>query len=480
MSGVKTNYAYNLVNTVSGLLFPLITFPYAARVLLADGIGQVQFYTSIITYISLFSSIGIPLYAVREIAKVKGDAAAQARTAAEILLLHLTLTLLGYAAVAVLCLTVNDIKADIPLFLVLSVQMVFTVIGCEWFYQGIEEFKYITVRNVAVKTAATICLFLLVKTKDDLMMYAVYTVMATVGNNIFNFFRLRKYLGHRVGRFSDLNIFRHLGPASRIFVLNLITSIYVNLDTVMLGFISGATAVGYYTGATKLTRMLLGIVTALGTVMIPKMSHLHASGNTDEFGRLARKSLGFVNFISLPMAAGLAILAPSLINVFCGASYAPAADTLLIISPIILFISLSNVTGIQILYPQGRERTVIISTLIGAVLNFILNLILIPEYQQNGAAAATVVAELSVTLSQVIIAGKYIPGKIVSAGYANYYIGTVLMSAVCIALRFAGMGALLEVIVIPAAGIFTYGLWLLLRKDRLMAEILRSMKIPLT
>ncbi len=477
MPNIKTNYAYNLINTVSGLLFPLLTFPYAARVLLADGVGQVQFFSSIISYIALFSGLGIPLYAIREIAKHKDNADMQARTAAEILLLHLCLTLIGYAIVAVLCLSVNQIKEDIPLFLVLSLQLVFTVIGCEWFYQGIEEFRYITIRNLIVKTVAAACLFLIVKDKDDLMQYAAYTVIGTVGNNVFNFIRLRKYLRHRTGSLSGLNIIRHIRPALRIFALNLISSIYVNLDTVMLGFLSGATAVGYYTGATKLTRMLLSIITALGTVMIPKMSHLHASGNREEFNRLAGKSLSFVNFLSLPMAAGLAILAPSLIHIFCGPSYGPAATTLSLISPIIFFISLSNVTGIQILYPQGKERLIIISTLSGAVLNLILNFLLIPRFRQDGAAIATVAAEMTVTLMQIIIARKYIPVSAISWKYANYYIGTLIMSAACIGLTALDMNNVLNIIIIPVCGALVYGVWLILRKDRLMTEILKDLKI---
>ena len=477
MPGIKTNYAYNLINTVSGLLFPLLTFPYAARVLLADGIGQVQFFTSIIAYISLFAGIGIPLYAVREIARVRDDAPGQAKTAVEILLLHFLLTLAGYAIVAVLCLTVAEIRADIPLFLLLSLQLFFTVIGCEWFYQGVEEFRYITVRNLIVKTVATVCLFIFVRTRDDLMLYALYTVLITAGNNIFNFFRLRKYVCGQSFSLKELDVFRHFRPALRIFVLNLITSIYVNLDTVMLGFISGATSVGYYTGATKLTRMLISIVTALGTVMIPKMSHLHASRNIPEFDRLARKSLSFANFLSLPMMAGLIILAPDLIYVFCGPDYAPAASTLRIIAPILLFIPLSNVTGIQILYPQGLEKFVIISTSAGAGLNFLLNLVLIPKFQQDGAAIATVAAEFTVTVTQAVIAAGFIPGRIFSRGYANYYVGTLLMSAVCAGIYSAGLPAIANIIVIPLAGALTYGLWLLLRKDSLAEEVLRTLSI---
>ena len=162
---VKANYLFNLINSASQLLFPLITFPYASRIMMADGIGQVNFFQSIISYISLFTCLGIPMYAIREVAKVRDNPEKMTRITVEILLLHAFLTLLGYMAVAVICLTVTKVQTDIPLFLLLSATIFFTAIGCEWFYQGIEDFKYVAIRGMVVKTISVILLFLLVKSK---------------------------------------------------------------------------------------------------------------------------------------------------------------------------------------------------------------------------------------------------------------------------------------------------------------------------
>lgn len=145
--------------------FPLLTFPYASRIMMADGIGHVNFYQSIISYISLLSCIGIPMYAVREIAKVRNDKEVRERTTVEILLLHTLLTVLGYLAVAIIANTVAEVKVDIPLFLILSLTIFFTAIGCEWFYQGIEDFKYITIRGLIVKVFSVLLLFLFVRTQ---------------------------------------------------------------------------------------------------------------------------------------------------------------------------------------------------------------------------------------------------------------------------------------------------------------------------
>lgn len=193
---VKVNYILNLINTGTQMLFPLITFPYVCRVIEPDGVGQVNFFQSIISYISLFTCLGIPMYAIREIARDRNDVVKMNRTAVEILLLHSMLTLVGYAIVAILCLTVPQIQVNIPLFLILSLTIFFTAIGCEWFYQGIEDFKYITIRGLIIKTVSVVLLFIFVKSKTDLLYYGCYTVFGVLGGNIFNFFRLRKYI-HR-------------------------------------------------------------------------------------------------------------------------------------------------------------------------------------------------------------------------------------------------------------------------------------------
>ena len=166
---VKVNYILNLINTGSQMLLPLITFPYACRVIGADGIGQVNFFQSIIQYISLFTCLGIPMYAIREIAKVRDDVVKMNRTATEILLLHTLLTFIGYIIVVILCFVIPQIKSDVSLFLILSLIIFFTAIGCEWFYQGIEDFKYITIRGLFVKIFSVVLLFVFVKSKEDLL-----------------------------------------------------------------------------------------------------------------------------------------------------------------------------------------------------------------------------------------------------------------------------------------------------------------------
>lgn len=424
---ITKNYALNLINTVSGLLFPLITFPYASRILMADGIGKVQFFQSIINYISLFTALGIPLYAVREIARVRDNKKEYSKTATEILILHASLTLIGYFIVFILATTVVKIQLDIPLFTLLSTSLFFTSIGASWFFQALEDFKYITIRSISTRIISLIGLFLLVKTKNDLLLYSGIIVISDVGSNIFNFFRLRKYIDLHSLDFRNLKIMRHLKPALKIFVLNLIISIYVNLDSIMLGFLKNEQAVGYYAAASRLTKTMLGVVSSLGVVLLPRFSNMISNNMLDEFRLLANKAISLTIAISFPMTIGLIALAPSIIHIFCGSGFEPSVLTLQIIAPIIIFIGVSNILGIQILYPQGKEIIVIIATTAGAIVNFSLNYILIPKYGQFGAAIATTIAEFTVPIILIIVGNKHLPITFLSKQNSNYILASILI-----------------------------------------------------
>lgn len=462
---LKKNYLYNLTITVSSMIFPLITFPYAARIMMADGIGQVNFFSSIISYISLFTCLGIPLYAVREIAKVRDNLNKLVHTTTEILLLHLCLTFLGYLVVLVIAFCVDKVSVDIPLFLLLSTSLLFTALGCEWFYQGMEDFKYITIRALIVRCISVILLFLLVHTKDDIYWYAFCTVAGTVGSNLYNFIRLRKQVNFRIVKFKELNIRRHIYPTLKIFALNIVISIYVNLDTVMLGFLSTNSAVGYYTGATKLTRLLLGIASSLQTAMIPRCSYLVNSDSLDEFYKVVQKVVDFVVAITIPISIILAMTAPAIITIFCGPSYEPAILTLEILAPIIFLISMSGIPCFQILYPMGKENIAIMSTATGAIINFTLNMILIPIYLDKGAAIATLIAETMVTVTMFVYGRKYIRVKRYDPHYLNCALGGVLMIIVLYLLRSLSLSHWINICLMPITGGIIYLCFLYFRKD---------------
>lgn len=468
---IKGNFVYNMIGTVSGFLFPMITFPYVSRVIMAEGIGQVQFYTSIINYIVLLTSLGIPLYATREIARVRDNAIELSRTTIEIISLNLILNLIGYVVLFIICFTFDEIIQNIPLFILLSSSIFLTTIGCPWFYSGIEDFKYVTIRGLIIKVICVCFLFIFVKDKDDLMYYATYTVLGTIGNYILNFIRLRKYIRLDGILLRDLNIWHHLKPAFAIFVFNLVTSIYVNLDKVMVGLLKDSESVGYYTSASMLSHILLTIITSLGVVMLPRLSNCIKNGNMDVFNRLARKSYNFIVTMSFPICGGLIILAPNLIRIFSGEGFLPAITTLQILSPIIVAIGISNLLGIQILYPLGKIKIVTLSTMIGAIVNCILNILLIPSMAQDGAAIATVCAELCVTLAQFALAKKFVTFKFIDKQFFYCFATTVIMMSIChFFIVFGGLSDIMNLIIVPIIGGLIYGTVMLILKNEIVIE----------
>lgn len=470
---VKVNFLYNVLNTVMGLLFPLITFPYASRILLADGLGKVNYFISIISYVVLFTSIGIPIYGVREVARVRDDKNCLTRTTIEILLLNLILDIFGYISIAVMCFAIHQIAENLSLFLILSSTVLFTAIGCNWFYSGIEDFKGITLRSLVVRILSLAILFGFVHTKDDLIYYAIFYIASSVGCNVINFVLLRKYLDFSAFSFRSLDLFKHVRPAIAVFLFSIVTSIYLNLDKVMLGAITGNASVGYYTAASQLSHILLTVVVSLGTVLLPRSSNLIHQNQLDEFYHLSEKSYRFILMIAMPIVTGCIIMSPTLIRLFCGDSYIPSIQTLCVISPIILFIGMSQSVGMQILYPIGKIELVTYSTCVGAAVNLLLNIILIPLLAQDGAAISSVVAEFCVTMALFVIAKKYIPFKMVSSFFFNYLLASIVMMLVCYTtINLLEMNNIVLIIFIPILGTVIYSSQLYLTKDSLFFEML--------
>lgn len=474
---VKVNYILNLINTGTQMLFPLITFPYACRVIEADGIGLVNFFNSIIGYISLFTCLGIPLYAIREIARVRDDIVQMNRTAVEILLLHTFLTFFGYVAVAIICLFVPEVQAYKTLFLILSLTILFTTLGCEWFYQGIEDFKYITIRGLIVKIVSLALLFVFVKTKNDLLNYGWYCVFGTLGGNIFNFIRLREYIHRENIIFSQLNITRHLKPVLEVFSYNVVISIYLQLNTVLLGFMKSALAVGFFTAATKLMQMIMKLSSCLGSVILPRGTNLLSEHKEEEFNSLIQKSYDFTLALSFPLMMGLIMCAPQIIYVLCGQEFAPAILTSQIIAPIILMVGISGVMGFQVLYPIGKINIVTLCCAIGAVVDLLLNVLLIPNLSYNGTAIAYLGAEFATTVSMYLIAHKHFAISFLKKCHVHYVMGSLFMSfAILIISHFLQASQLVQLVIQAIVGVTVYLSYLLLIKDSMLVLLISKIK----
>ncbi len=474
MASVKSNVLLNSINTITGIVFPVITFPYAARVLLPEGIGAVNFLNSVIGYIVLLTSLGIPMYAVKEVAKYRDNKENRDRITVEIIILSIILCLFGYVAVLLLAQYVPRIHEQIALFYVLSLSIVFTSIGVNWFYQGVEDFKFITIRAIIIRTLSAASLFIFVKRSSDLLIYGFIIVGSSVGNNIINFTHLRKYIDLAPIKFRDLNIVRHIRPACEVFILNLIISLYVNLNSIMLGFLSGDRQVGFFTAGTKITHVGLTVISSLATVLLPRCSHLIKIGDHAGFSSIINKSLRLTLLLSLPMMSGIIVLAVPLTIIFCGDAYMESIPILYMNAPVIVFISLTNVMGIQVLYPKDKTKIVIWSVTGGAVCNLMLNLMLIPPYGAIGAAISTLIAEFSVLCIQIILGKNYYPFRIKSLINIRYILASLIMTAFIECIIYPLHSDMVKLAVAMPVGVIVYFTVIILFKDSLTLEVLST------
>lgn len=398
---LKLNFIMNAILTASSFIFPLITFPYVSRVLLPAGTGKVAFATSIISYFSMVAMLGIPTYGIRACSQVRDDRKKLSKIVHEIFIINSVMTVLVYVTFLICIIIVPQFRQEKNLYLICGSTILFNLFGMEWLYKALEEYQYITIRSVTFKLLSVILMFLLVQKQDDYIFYGAITVLAGVGSNIINFINVKKYITIKyVGPYNYLN---HLKPIFTFFALSVATTIYTNLDIVMLGFIKGDLEVGYYNSAIKVKVILTTVVTSLSTVLLPRISYYAEKELKEEYMSLTAKAFNFVFLTSLPLCIYFTVMAKESILFLSGYAFLNSVKPMQIIMPTIIFIGLTNIIGIQLLVPLGKEKQVLYSTSLGALINSIFNTLLIPRLASTGAAIGTLVAELTVLIFQVIL-----------------------------------------------------------------------------
>lgn len=395
---ITVNYLMNIVLTMSSFLFPLLTFPYAARILQPAGMGKVSFAASLISYFSIFAQFGIPIYGIRECAKIRDDRNELSQTALELFIINL----ISSISVSTLFITsifiVPRLQQEKPLYMIMGISLLLNAIGMEWLYKALEEYTYIAIRSIAFKLIACVLLFSVVATESDYVIYGFLTIFAASASNIWNAVNVRKYIHLKFQRKPQL--VRHCKSALVFAAMSFSTTIYINLDIVMLGFIKSDSEVGCYDAAVKIKKVLVSVITALGGILLPRAAFLLKNDKTDSFFRMNSKAVKYVLTASVPLIVYFTMFARECIFLLCGSSYEKAVLPMQIIMPTVLFIGMSNVTGIQMLVTLGKEKTVLLSEIGGAVIDLILNALFIPKYGATGAAVGTTAAEILVLAIQ--------------------------------------------------------------------------------
>ena len=468
---VTKNFIFNAIKTIMVVIFPMISFPYVSRVIGVEGVGAVQYASGIISYFGLFASLGVTGYAVREGVKLKKDKEAFSKLVKEILTINMLATLVVYAVLAVvLCLDI--FSGYNTLLFISSFSIILTTLAVEWVYQAMEEYVYISIRTIVFQVLAIILLLIFVRDEKDIISYAIITVIASYGYGLFNIINIRKHVDFRVK--GKLQIKKHLKPILIIFGTSLSVSIYVNLDTVMLGWIHGDYEVGLYTAAVKLCIIVKNIITSVSVVLMPRLALYLANGEKEQYNSLLKKGVNLNLMISIPAAVGLMLLSENVLLVFSGKDFLSASFAAKILALNIMVAALDNIFYNQVLIPHGREKLACVGTIIGAVLNFILNMLFIPTYKINGAAIATFVSELVVFIFFIYFMKDIINLRAIFAKVGTYVAAVIPVVIVVITCKYLVASPIVELIIAIAISVVVYFGVLYVLKNELVRSGVRK------
>lgn len=471
---VKFNLLMNIILKASAFIFPLITLPYVTRVLGVANNGKVSFASSVIGYFTLFSQLGIPTYGIRACAKVRNDPKKLKQTVVELIIINLIFATLAYIGLVSSILIVPKFNEQSALLMVSSARILMTLIGMEWFYQAIEQYQYITIRNLLFKVFSLVLLFGLVRKPEDYLLYCGINVLGIYGPYVINLFYSKKFIPNC--KIDRLNLNQHLKPVFTFFTLSLAISIYTNMDTVMLGFIKGDVEVGYYNLATKIKDVLVAALTALGTVLLPRFSFYYSTGENEHLKLLLEKSMHFTALSTLPAVLFFYMISPSAVLFLGGEQYLPSVICMQIITLAVLPISFANIACTQILVPMGREQYTMYSTIAGAIVNLMANTLLIPRLGAVGAALGTVLAEIVVAGIQIYYARDWYMPLLEKRIFGKILISCFFSALILLLMRRLNIFkfAIIEIVIEFCLFTIVYGLLLLFLKDNILTNVWNS------
>lgn len=470
-TSIKTSYLLYLIKSMSSLLFPVLTFAYTSRVLSVENIGKVDFSRSIVSYFTLFSTLGIVTYGTREGAKVRDDRQKLSMLVKELFFINAVTTIVTYTAFC-LVLAFSAKLADYRgLLLISGLNIGFTSLGMEWLYNALEEYRYITVRTILFQAAAFVLLLLCVKNREDVSAYAAILVFSSVGSNILNFVNAGKYVSIRTH--DKLNIKRHIRPVLIFFSNTIAGNVYLTLDTSMVGLLSDNYSVGLYSAGNKMNRICLSAISALSAVLLPRITYYLKKGDEKKYRELIKKCAECVMMLSCPIACGMAVLSKDVLLVFSGNEFAAASVCSGIMSLILIFIPVSTFLCNQILIPYGKEKYQLMSTILGAAANVTVNLLLIPVLDEIGAAVGTVISEFIVCSVLCIGAFKVMDYRFAVRNIWHYILAASVMSGSLYLIPQTV--PVIHVLTSFGIGAFIYFAVLILLKDEFVWYIIHSL-----
>lgn len=468
---VAKNYIYNLIYQILTIFLPLVTMPYLSRILGAEAIGIFGYTGSIASYFILFGSLGIALYGQREIAYKSNDKTEMTKSFLEIFIVK---TITSLISIIIFYLIYCREGQYAFFYRLLSIQLFAGIMDVSWFFQGIEEFDKNVTRNLIVKLISIISIFVFVKTSDDLWKYFMIFVCSELFGNLSIWLYMPRYLCKV--KFNELNFTKHIKPTLSLFVPQISIQIYTVLDKTMIGVLTNdMKEVGYYDQAQKIVKTALVAVTALQTVMNSRVANAYSNNNNKEIKESMTNTFKYVWFLSIPITFGLIAVSSQFVPWFYGEGYERVIPIINAMAPILIAIGLNSVTGVQYLVQIGKQNILTLSVTIGAIVNVILNIILIKLFGGIGAAISSVIAEFIILTIQLYnIKDQYTFTKIFKLSVKCFIGGIVMYIVVSIISKHLNI-SIINTIIEIAIGAGIYFLVLVILKEQYMIDIYKQL-----
>lgn len=416
-----------MLRTTLNIIFPLVTFPYITRVLSPEGIGMIEFSRSISNYFILIAALGITQYAVREGAAIKGDKTKLVEFSNQMFTLNLFSASIAFVTLIIILLIPTNLNMYSHIIIIFSFQILFDAIAVEWLYTLEEDFIYITIRSFIFQVISMILMFVLVKSKEDYLLYVMITTFSLGGSYIFNFIHSKKYVKLRI----NTNFFQHLKPVCILFLNNIASTIYLNSDITILGLISSDYHVGIYSTGVKIYTIVKKMTNAVLMSMIPRLSFYYRNDNKDAYNYLVNEIFWSMIMLIIPSSVGLISLRNEIVSIIAGPRFMNSTNSLMILSIGLVFSVISAYFVYGVLLVQKKENKILKVTLISAVINILFNISLIPFFNEIGAAISTVFCEMFVVIYSYKICSKAIKIRFDLKRILSILAGSILVFAIC-------------------------------------------------
>lgn len=468
------NAALNGLRNILNLIFPLITFPYVTRVLSVSGIGEYNFANSIVSYFLLLAGLGVSKYGVREGAKYRDDIEKESKFVSEVFTINMIATILAYILLAVVIVFSDQVNRYAITVIIFSLQIFFTTIGVEWLFSMYEEYAYITIRSIIFKIISVVLLFLFVRDKNDVGIYAAITVFSSVGSNILNYIRARKMVHIRFRFRFDWN--KHLKSIMILFASSIAIQIYVNSGITILGFMKDTYTVGLYSVSSKIYTIVKNGLAAILIVTIPRLSMLWGKNLVREYKTLFKDIFNGLLLVMFPSMVGLIMLSKQVVLIISGEEYISAVSSLRILCLALICSIISWIFNDGVLIPTKREKYALYSTIISAILNIIASFLLIGRWGQDAAALAVLIAEAAGMIMNIYWSRDIIKLKDILETHFGAIIGCIIIIVECALVNRYISGNIISTIVAIIVSVLTYTIMLIIFKDRFSQTFLNQLK----